>query len=376
MRTGLRRIRVTALRGALVGLGAVAVLFRRRPEARAATGAVADAEVPSPVPSPAPSTAVAPALSSTPPPASRMAYPGRGAIAAGLAVLLLLAGMAAGILLGDAGLPASRGPLLGPESRATGGSPLAALSSPDPVPSQRTDAPTAVSSPPDRPPEDRAPQEAPAKVGAGLSDPPESWAPSGAEDADRAADRPTPSGTSGTGAAGSRAGGEMPSEAPAESSNLSGAPRLPDGSGPEAGRPSGPGESPDDAADRTAQREPPDDPRQPASTGSLAARLRPGSRGFRERRPRSRVGLHRAGRQPLVDQPAPLRPGRALHPDPRGQPGSGPRPGPHLSRTDPRAAAARPDGRRTEDGVLGLGPKSYPFRLFHSRTMIAKPRTL
>ncbi len=274
MRTGLRRIRVTALRGALIGLGAVAVLFRRRPEARAATGAVADAEVPSPVPSPAPSTAVAPALSSTPPPASRMAYPGRGAIAAGLAVLLLLAGMAAGILLGDAGLPASRGPLLGPESRATGGSPLAALSIPrSGVPSQRTDAPTAVSSPPDRPPEDRAPQEAPAKVGAGLSDPPESWAPSGAEDADRAADRPTPSGTSGTGAAGSRAGGEMPSEAPAASSNLSGAPRLPDGSGPEAGRPSGPGESPDDAADRTAQREPPDDPRQPASTGSLAARI-------------------------------------------------------------------------------------------------------
>jgi len=278
MRTGLRRIRITALRGALVGLGAVAVLFGRRPEARAATGAVADAKVPSPVPFPAPSTAVAPALPSTPPPASRMAYPGGGAIAAGLAVLLLLAGLAAGILLGDAGLPASRGLLPGPESRATGGSPLAALSSPDPVPSPRTDAPTAVPSPPDRPPEDRAPQEAPAKVGAELSDPPESRAPSGAEDADRAAGRPTPPGTSGTGAAaGSRAGGEMasemPSEAPAESSNLSGAPRLPDGSGPEAGRPSGPGESPDDAADRTAQREPPDDPRQPASTGSLAARI-------------------------------------------------------------------------------------------------------
>lgn len=283
MRTGLRRIRVTALRGALVGLGVVAVLFGRRPEARAATGAVADAEVPSPLPSPLPSTAVAPALPSTPPPASRMAYPGRGAIAAGLVGLLLLAGMAAGILLGDAGLPASRGPLLGPESPATGGTPLAALSSPDPspdpVPSPRADATTAVPSPPDRPPqerppEDRPPQEAPAKAGAALSDPPESRAPSGAEDADRAADRPTPPGTSETGAAaGSRAGGEMPSEAPAESSNPPGGPRLADGSGPEAGRPSVPGKGRDDAADRTAPREPPDDPRQPASTGSLAARI-------------------------------------------------------------------------------------------------------
>ncbi|KQT58690.1 hypothetical protein ASG52_21410 [Methylobacterium sp. Leaf456] len=110
MTTGPRRILVTALLAALVGLGLVAVLFGRRPHG----GAAAEIEAPPPAPSPA----LSPSSPSAP-----IRTPGRGrlALAAGLAGLLLLAG----------GILASRDILFEPRSSAPDGrGPPTALSPP------------------------------------------------------------------------------------------------------------------------------------------------------------------------------------------------------------------------------------------------------